>query len=102
MLTSKGIWVTGEAGPGLDVVRFHAGAIDVAGLKPTPGGTNPRPNAYLRIGPRVDLGSVSLAIEGLLVVQLLATHYDVAQGSTRSRVMTPSTVQPGFALGVSW
>jgi hypothetical protein len=99
---SKELWLTGEVGPGLDVVRFHTGSIEVAGLRPTSGGLNARPNAYLRIGPRVDLGSISLAAEALLVVQFLATHYDIAQGSTRSRVMIPGAVQPGLALAVSW
>jgi hypothetical protein len=99
---SKQLWLSGEAGPGLDVVRFHTGALEVAGLKATSGGLNARPNAYVRLGPRIDLGSVTLAAEALLVVQFLDTHYDVEQGSTRSRVLIPSTVQPGFTLGLSW
>ena len=102
MRASKVLGVTGEGGPGLDVGRFHTGSLDVAGLRPTSGGLNARPNGYLRIGPRVDLGSVSLSAEALLVVQFLATPYVVVQGSTRSRVLTPSTVQPGIALGISW
>jgi hypothetical protein len=96
------VWITGEVGPGLDVVRYHAGAIDVPGLRPTSGGVSPRPNGQLRLGARVGLGSVSLVAEALLVVQILGTHYDVTEGSAHSKILVPGVVQPGFAVGLSW
>jgi hypothetical protein len=99
---SREVWITGEVGPGLDMVRYHAGSIEVPGLRPTSGGVSPRPNGQLRLGVRIDLGSVSLVAESLLVVQFLGTHYDVTQGSAHSKILVPGIVQPGFAVGLSW
>jgi hypothetical protein len=98
----KELSITAEVGPGLDMVHYHAGPIDVPRLRPTSGGLSPRPNGELRLGARIDLGSVSLVAESLLVVQFLETHYDVTQGTAHTKILVPGTVQPGFAVGLSW
>ncbi len=94
--------MTGEVGPGLDFVRYHAGPIAAALLRPGSGGANTRPNGYLRLGARVDFGAVSLEADGLLVVEFFSTHYDVQIGALRSEVLVPAIVQPGLALGGAW
>jgi hypothetical protein len=97
-----GLWITGEVGPGLDVIRYHAGPIDLPRLRPTAGGLSPRPNGELRLGARIGLGSVSLVAQSLLVVQFLETHYDITQGTAHSKILVPGVLQPGFSVGLSW
>jgi hypothetical protein len=99
----KDVWITADFGPGLDFVRYHTGPIaDVSDLRPASGGLNPRPDLYLRLGGRVDLGAVSVRVEALVVAQLMDTHYDVAEGGLRSQVLVGDILQPGVAAGLSW
>jgi hypothetical protein len=95
-------WLTSELGPGLDIVRYEARAVDDGPLRQSPGGVNPQPFGYVSLGVRVDLGALSIFAQGMLVIQLLRTHYDTAVGDVRSEVVIPSIVQPALAAGLSW
>jgi hypothetical protein len=95
--------LVGEAGVGVDVVRYRTESIDNPSLRPTADGLDVQPIVAGRAGVRVDVGVVRVAVDVLLDVHLLRTHYDVlyADGS-RAPVLTPSAVQPGASAGVFW
>jgi hypothetical protein len=98
----RDVWLTGELGPGLDFVRYHADPVHNSTLTPSSGGVSVRPNAAFRLGARVDAGPLSVGVEALLVVEWLRTHYDVTVGEARNEVLVPGQLQPGAAAWVSW
>jgi hypothetical protein len=99
---SNRIWVTGEVGPGLDVVRYQTSSIANRSLQPTPGALSIRPLSYASVGVRADLGFASLSCSALVAVQLVRTHYDISENGLRSELLVPWLVQPGFSASVSW
>jgi hypothetical protein len=91
-----------EVGFAADVVRYRTGAIADPSLRPEAGATDVQPFTFVCAGAQVDLGPVGIGLVGLLDVALERTHYDVASGGARSRVLVPWIVQPGFGAGASW
>jgi hypothetical protein len=98
----RSVWVSGEVGPGLDFVRYHAGPLQAPTLSPSSGGVSIRPNGTFRLGVGVDAGALTIGLEALLVVEWLHTHYDVAVGGARSVVLVPGDVQPAAGAWVGW
>jgi hypothetical protein len=93
-------WLTCAAGPGIDVVSYHASHSET--LRAEPGGTDVRPFAQAALGARLDVGGVSVHIAALVLAQWLRVHYDVARDTGQSEVLVPWIVQPGAAVGVTW
>ena len=56
----------------------------------------------MRAGVRADVGPARIALDALLVVEMLRTHYDVRVDGHQSEVIVPWLAQPGLALAVSW
>jgi hypothetical protein len=99
---ARDFWLTAEVGPGLDVVRHRTVSVSDVTLRPSANQIDLRPVTQLGAGVRARLGPISVAVTARLTVQWFRTHYDVAETSGRSQLLTPWIVQPGFFAGVYW
>jgi hypothetical protein len=98
---SERLSATGEVGMALDLIEYEPVARD-ASLKPSDSATELRPFVYASVGVQTELGSVTLGAAMLVAVQLLSTHYDIAEHDQRVELLRPWLVQPGLAGNVSW
>lgn len=98
---SQSVWMTTEAGPGLDLVRFSP-TFDESAVAPEESRWDFRPFVYAGVELRWALHGLSLGLGALLAVQLQRTHYDVADDAARSEVLVPAVVQPALSAGVLW
>ena len=97
-----GVSIGGEIGPGIEFVQYQVTSVDQASLVASDGGVNPRPVVAARAGVQADLGPVSLAIDALVAVEMVRTHYDISVDGKRSEVLVPWIAQPGLVAGVVW
>jgi hypothetical protein len=94
--------VGGEIGPGIEFVQYQVTSVDQASLVPSDGGVNPRPVVSARAGIQADLGPLSLAVDALVAVEMVRTHYDVSVDGKRTEVLVPWIAQPGLVAALSW
>ncbi len=98
---SQSVWITTEAGPGLDVVHYTPKFSDAA-VTPQESSWDFRPFVYGGVDVKWALGSINVSLATLLVFQLQHTHYDITTGGVSSEVLVPAVVQPGIAVGLLW
>ncbi len=98
---SPSVWISLEAGPGLDVVRYSPKFTDPA-VAPEESRWDFRPFIHAGADVRWSLAGVSLTIGGFVAVQLQRTHYDITTDGVRQEVLVPAMLQPGIAVGIVW
>lgn len=94
---TAGLSPTAEIGPGIDWVRYSASAIVEQGLKPVGAQWEVRPILWLALGMQGGHAPVRFGLQTSIALQLLDTHYDLADGSQRTRLLTAWLFQPGFS-----
>ena len=94
---ANGLWVTGEVGPGIDVVRYSVKSVAESSLQPTAARWEVRPMAWLALGIEAGFSRVRLGLQASFAVQLLRTHYDLVDGNQHTALLTPWMIQPGFS-----
>jgi hypothetical protein len=92
-----GLSPTAEIGPGIDLVRYSASSSTEQGLKPIGTQWEARPIVWLALGMQGGHSPVRLGFQASLAVQVLNTHYDLAEGNQRTRLLTASLIQPGLS-----
>jgi hypothetical protein len=94
--------LTAEVGLAADAVRYRTGSVSDPSLRPTSGGTDVQPFAFVRAGASFDVGPVGLGVEAILEISMVRTHYDVVSDNRRSELVVPWLAQPGLVAGASW
>ena len=92
-----GLTPTAEIGPGIDLVRYSASATVDQGLKPVGAQWELRPIVWLAVGMQGGHSPVRFGLQTSIALQLLDTHYDLADGHQRTRLLTAWLLQPGFS-----
>jgi len=94
---TAGLSPTAEIGPGIDLVRYSTGSFTEQDLKPVGAQWEVRPIVWLALGMQGGHSPVQFGLQASIAVQVLNTHYDLAEANQRTRLLTASLIQPGFS-----